>query len=102
VAMSCPTFDPRVWQPIPLDIEAPLASVSAASLIYHVCTGSVHSALDLDGGLKYLCGLLSPRFTSYGCLAVVLDSALVYDPEYPGNRFAPKSKALLHIVGGLS
>ena len=38
---------PDVGSRSPLDTEAPFASVSADSLIYHVSHGSVHPALDL-------------------------------------------------------
>ena len=44
-----------------LDTEAPLASVSAAHFYTMPGTGSVHTALDLDEGLKYL------RFAQPAC-----------------------------------
>jgi hypothetical protein len=77
-----------------------MASVSAASLIYH---GSHRSSADSVGfgrGLE-----VSERLSAQGslamvALAVVLDSALVHDPDYPDNQLAPKSEALLHAVGG--
>ena len=51
-------FDPRYWQPMSLDTDAPLASVSAAHLYTMPRTGSVNAAVDLDEGLKYLSSLL--------------------------------------------
>jgi hypothetical protein len=57
VACHVQPFDPRHWQPMSLDTEAPLASVSAAHLYTMPGTGSVNTAVDLEG-LKYLSGLL--------------------------------------------
>jgi hypothetical protein len=52
-------FDPPYRQPMSLDTEAPLASVSAAHLYTMPDTGSVHTALDLDEALDYLRGSLN-------------------------------------------
>jgi hypothetical protein len=54
LAMSCPTIrNPRMyWQPMSLDTEALLASVSAAHLYTMPGTRSVHTALDLDEGFE--------------------------------------------------
>ena len=64
--MSCPTIrPPKYRQPMSLDTEALLASVSAAHLYTMPDTGSVHTALDLEGTLE-----VSERFTQPGLKGV--------------------------------
>jgi hypothetical protein len=75
LAMSCPTIrNPRMyWQPMSLDTEALLASVSAAHLYTMPGTKSVHAALDLDEGLK-------PQFArarpSGGCQPLITNTKI--------------------------
>ena len=50
---------PDIGSRCPLDTEAPLASVSADSLIYHVWHRFSAYSIGFGGRLKYLSGLLS-------------------------------------------
>ena len=58
--------NPRMyWQPMSLDTEALLASVSAAHLYTMPGTRSVHTALDLDQGLKHQSARARPSRNGY-------------------------------------
>jgi hypothetical protein len=97
-------FDPPYRQPMSLDTEAPLASVSAAHLYTTPDTGSVHTALDLDEALDYLRGSRNlgtlrqnqrcTRILCGGFVPTAVDEGIEADVPFIPLASAPASQGL--------
>ena len=97
-------FDPPYRQPMSLDTEAPLASVSAAHLYTMTDTGSVHTALDVDEALDYLRGSLNlgtlrqnqrrTRILCEGFLPTAVDEGIEADVPFIPLASEPASQGL--------